>query len=1232
MNKYKIAHFADVHIHNTKYHDKYRFVFEKVYEELNKIQPDRIVIVGDLFVSFVSVSNEAKELAGELLNKLSKIAPVIIVPGNHDILRNRKDRLNTVQLVVELLNNPNITYYDKSDLYEDGDIVWVNYSHLEKGIIPWEVDTNILSERQDKIYIGLYHDQLIGAEFESATKVRAGKYPGIDYFADCDYTLLGDIHKEQYFRENKSIAYCGSTIQQDVSEGFNKGFLMWYIDDKINFTTEKINIYNPYNFVTLNIKEGFDYENIILDDEHITSDTELRIIWNDYSANIDNIDNLNNIKKYVSNKWGINKIRFERIYIDSDISELQSLNESINVLDISEQRKLFVEYLELNKYDKEFINDILEIDDIINNRIVTDDSYGKIWDILSLNFSNFKSYGDDNEIDFTKMSSPALIQIAGLNKQGKTTILDAISYVLYGVTTSTTKREKAGDARYLNNKRDLDDVYGTIVLLINGEKFTISRKTIRKWNRNRTDVISATTTVDYFKGDDTSGESLNDEQRKDTQKIIESTIGNFNDFQRLVQTDSDNLNMLLSQDRAVFMDSLIRDAGFDIFEQKLNELKEYKKNIVFNRKSVNFDEVNKNIETNILNIEEKTTEMNLVVSSVKEIEKDKKIKDLERKNKFSELEKIDPIIESLNIDDIQLDIDTETEKISKNKERLILIKNLKVEVENYDDSKLEKTQDEYNLLLSVINESKLEVSELEKDLMTKKNELMFVGIDINNMTSAYTSNLTSSNKDYNLEISKVKEEFTNHINEYTTKINKQLSDIINEQTKINSEIDTIINEGKKLKKETNDIECSSTCITCGRTLEGIDMSTIHLKIQYNKDEMVVLRNKINALKPKSEELELKTTALNDIIKKLKDRDYTFDEELLGVYDNSKSKIKEYKDLIEKNSTVVDLIKDNILPVDLNKSLKPFYNKRSNISEVIGTIETEIKNSKKTLDIKNDEVDDLKGKITILKNEKEDIDKKKEKISLEPTVQMNISKSEVSIKEYKKQINEYNKTLDKIENNKLINAEIETIDTEIEELNETLSDKNEEKINLVSTIKVLESQLIQYDEDIKEYNKQKKEDEIINAYMKCVHRDGLPNYLLKKSIHIINKQLDKILSGVDFTVFFDDELELKMSNRSRMDVFQGGINCSGMERSFIAIALKISLRTINTKSRPNLFLLDEIMGKLDTESVEEFLNLLDKIKYDVGKLLIIEHNHPINYDVLIEVTKDEDGISSLEVKM
>jgi energy-coupling factor transporter ATP-binding protein EcfA2 len=74
-----------------------------------------------------------------------------------------------------------------------------------------------------------------------------------------------------------------------------------------------------------------------------------------------------------------------------------------------------------------------------------------------------------------------------------------------------------------------------------------------------------------------------------------------------------------------------------------------------------------------------------------------------------------------------------------------------------------------------------------------------------------------------------------------------------------------------------------------------------------------------------------------------------------------------------------------------------------------------------------------------------------------------------------------------------------------------------------------------------------------------------------------------------------------------------------------------LNQINVKAKPTIFLLDEVMGKLDENSVEEFIEMLQLIKANMKKVLVVEHIHEINPDYLINVQLSEDGISSLQLE-
>jgi len=136
---------------------------------------------------------------------------------------------------------------------------------------------------------------------------------------------------------------------------------------------------------------------------------------------------------------------------------------------------------------------------------------------------------------------------------------------------------------------------------------------------------------------------------------------------------------------------------------------------------------------------------------------------------------------------------------------------------------------------------------------------------------------------------------------------------------------------------------------------------------------------------------------------------------------------------------------------------------------------------------------------------------------------------------------------------------------------------------------------------------------------------LSNYIIPKVNHI----LEKLLSSSTFNVWLDEtDLKPKLIYNERPNSIVDCISSSGKERTFSSILLKFGLNQINVKAKPLIFLLDEVMGKLDDDGVEEFIEIISVIKNNMKKVLIVEHNHIINFDYLITVDLDDNGISSL----
>jgi DNA repair exonuclease SbcCD nuclease subunit len=248
-----IVHLADIHIRTYRLHDEYKEVFKTLIGDIKNVLKDvkkeeiRIVIAGDLVHQKIIISNEQLILGTWLLKKLEEIAPVIIIAGNHDLLENNKDRVDSITPMVQFLPDANINYFKESKCYLDENIVWCVYSIFEDNTRP-DIESARKEFGNDKTYIGLYHAPLLNAKTDIGYEIDHGA--GLDIFEGCDMVMLGDIHKRQFFNHNGiPIAYPSSLIQQNFGENVSKhGFLLWGVESRVFTEHDVENKYPYYNF------------------------------------------------------------------------------------------------------------------------------------------------------------------------------------------------------------------------------------------------------------------------------------------------------------------------------------------------------------------------------------------------------------------------------------------------------------------------------------------------------------------------------------------------------------------------------------------------------------------------------------------------------------------------------------------------------------------------------------------------------------------------------------------------------------------------------------------------------------------------------------------------------------------------------------------------------------------------------------------------------------------------
>jgi len=228
------------------------------------------------------------------------------------------------------------------------------------------------------------------------------------------------------------------------------------------------------------------------------------------------------------------------------------------------------------------------------------------------------------------------------------------------------------------------------------------------------------------------------------------------------------------------------------------------------------------------------------------------------------------------------------------------------------------------------------------------------------------------------------------------------------------------------------------------------------------------------------------------------------------------------------------------------------------------------------------------------------------------------------------LDEFNKQQLKIEENITTQSKILGANAKLDTLWGELESKNNEKSLMTQEITNLEEKINDLINRLEVFKTQQYRDELFRVYQNCVHREGIPMVMLKKSLNLINMHISNILSDTSVKAFFDDNVELKMFDQRWPDILLDAVESSGKERTFISTALKIALREINTTAKGNIFLLDEVTGKLTDKSVEEFNDILLKIRDMVEHIFIIEHHNTINFDNILEVVRNEHGISTIKL--
>lgn len=252
----KIIHTADLHIRLFLRHEEYMEQFEKFLEKCREEGPDRIVIVGDLVHSKNQMTPELIYMVTWFLGECCKIAVTVLTLGNHDFLANNLDRMDALTPVISTMNNPRLMFLKHTGCYEDENVVWCVYGHMEGSQRP-EIEEARERYGNDKTYIGLYHDPLVGLKTNIGFEFEDEQ--DISIFDGCDVVMCGDIHMYQVMDYHGTpIVMPSSMIQQDHGESVTgHGYVIWDVETREH---KQVDLPSDYGFYTFKINSIEDIE------------------------------------------------------------------------------------------------------------------------------------------------------------------------------------------------------------------------------------------------------------------------------------------------------------------------------------------------------------------------------------------------------------------------------------------------------------------------------------------------------------------------------------------------------------------------------------------------------------------------------------------------------------------------------------------------------------------------------------------------------------------------------------------------------------------------------------------------------------------------------------------------------------------------------------------------------------------------------------------------------------
>ncbi|KAK3582626.1 hypothetical protein CHS0354_024180 [Potamilus streckersoni] len=859
-----------------------------------------------------------------------------------------------------------------------------------------------------------------------------------------------------------------------------------------------------------------------------------------------------------------------------------------------------------------------------------------------LEISNFLSYSEVPQIlNFDLFS---LVCLAGENGAGKSSLMEAIPWAIWGKARATNEhiiRRGASSARVIFDFSQKQQNYR----IIRSSHLTEPRH-----------ILDLQLILDSNNPDsEYSFKSLSESTIKKTQEKIDSLVGiSYGTFVHtcfLSQGEADLFMKAKPAERKLALGEILQLSEYQTYSEKANEkVNTLKKDIIkyeAERNALSFDE--KILPALNLQINTHKTERLKIADEIRaqkgrQIEYEQKLELIIKNEK--ELIKLQTIYSNLEKEHEQLEFDISTASNKRNEAEKVLRTKPDLESKfnrlNLIHSELEIAERKYHVATKLTNDKEA----AEAKLLAEKKLFSTNVVQLNEQCQAIIleRNKSQNPSEIKYDLLDKSQKLQSHISQLEQalsnyeQVKKDLDTSKNDLTKHRSDLNHILEDQEKITASALQLKSlkEQVCPTCKTQLNDNTKSEI---IENFRNEYKFLDNQKKAIEQALKEYEDKTKQLMLQLKRLDEDKKTLDEKKLELT-KINAKLHHIDEDIARTAQSEERLRQ--LKINIKDRERNFKAIENDLTNTINQIQQNIKSTGyeplayaklkeeatllaksekdyyKLIEVENsvvhynEELEKLKDRLTINSNERKNISSQIAKLRLS-----NTDKAELN--------NKLSTIQRDIENLRIKDS---TLENEIIHLSQECAryqDKAEKITALNNIIKETEIEANEYD-----------------MLKRAFDKDGVQSFLIRESIpqleHTTNSLLSRITNNKTSIKIKTDEITKSTQPKVRhvMDIDisdeSGNIRpyetFSGGERFKVDFSLRVGLSKLLASQRNfniQLLVIDEGFGTQDSEGIAALIETIQTIESDFAKIIIISHIDEVKDSFLEKITIKKDAL-------